>query len=323
EPDSWFRVSQVLHLVDSGPAIMAELENRRLTGKLAFQTLYDLYRSVREKPAVNAYLEKSQSADKVLQIFVRVNSSGEPLSYSDLLLSMATNQWNDLDAREQVRTLVTALNNTPANFTFSKDLILKTGLVLTDVPDIGFKVSNFTQANMAAMEKEWPALRSTMIRAADLLASFGFSGRTLTADSPMIAIAYYLYRHRPDATNYVSSAADAADRNAVRKWVVRSLMKRGTWGSGLDTLLRTLREAIRDHGQSGFPLQQIQSAMATTGKSINFEDAEIAELLDLRYGSPRIFPVLATLYPGLDMTKSFHEDHIFPRSHFTRTRLLK
>jgi hypothetical protein len=36
-----------------------------------------------------------------------------------------------------------------------------------------------------------------------------------------------------------------------------------------------------------------------------------------------VFPVLATLYPGLDMTKAFHEDHIFPRSRFTRTKLLK
>ena len=48
---------------------------------------------------------------------------------------------------------------------------------------------------------------------------------------------------------------------------------------------------------------------------------EVAELLDLRFGSARVFPVLATLYPGLDLTKSFHEDHIFPRSRFTRSRL--
>ena len=44
--------------------------------------------------------------NKVLDIFVRVNSGGTPLSYSDLLLSMATNQWQDRDAREEVRTLV-------------------------------------------------------------------------------------------------------------------------------------------------------------------------------------------------------------------------
>jgi hypothetical protein len=63
--------------------------------------------------------------------------------------------------------------------------------------------------------------------------------------------------------------------------------------------------------------------MASVGTSLRFEDAEIAELSELRFESSRVFPVLATLYPGLDLTKSSHEDHIFPRSRFTRTRLLK
>jgi len=61
--------------------------------------------------------------------------------------------------------------------------------------------------------------------------------------------------------------------------------------------------------------------MLSVGKSLKFEEAEINELLDLKYGSQRVFPVLATLYPGLDLTKAFHEDHIFPKSRFTRKRL--
>jgi hypothetical protein len=31
--------------------------------------------------------------------------------------------------------------------------------------------------------------------------------------------------------------------------------------------------------------------------------------------------VLSVLYPGLDLGKKFHEDHIFPKSRFTRKRL--
>jgi hypothetical protein len=100
-------------------------------------------------------------------------------------------------------------------------------------------------------------------------------------------------------------------------------MKRGVWGSGLDTLLSRIREAIREHGTQAFPTEAIEAAMTSAGKSLRFEDAEIAELLELRFGSARVFPVLATLYPGLDLTRSFHEDHIFPRSRFTRARLAK
>jgi hypothetical protein len=135
-PDHWYRVGDVLSLADSGPAIMADLERRRLGGKQPFQILYDLYRAMREAPLINYYLEESQDSDKVLDIFVRVNSAGTPLSYSDLLLSMATNQWQELDAREEVRSLLTALNGGSTPFDFTKDLVLKAGLMLIDAPDI-------------------------------------------------------------------------------------------------------------------------------------------------------------------------------------------
>ncbi len=177
---------------------MEELERRSLSGKEPFDVLYKLYRAIREESTINAYLEESQDPNKVLDIFVRVNSGGTTLSYSDLLLSMATNQWKDLDAREQVRSLVDDLNDMPATFQFTKDLVLKTGLVLIDVPDIGFKVSNFTQANMLKMEKNWSEIRRSLLTAAELLASFGYSGRTLTAASVMIPLAYYInYRDLP------------------------------------------------------------------------------------------------------------------------------
>ena len=60
----------------------------------AFQTLYELFKAVRETPSINFYLERSEDPDKVLDIFVRVNSAGTQLSDSDLLMSTATNQWN-------------------------------------------------------------------------------------------------------------------------------------------------------------------------------------------------------------------------------------
>jgi hypothetical protein len=99
-------------------------------------------------------------------------------------------------------------------------------------------------------------------------------------------------------------------------------MKRGIWGSGLDRFLNRLRDVIREHGNAGFPVPQIEEAMTSLGKSLTFQPAEVDELLDLTFGSPRIFPVLAMLYPGVDLSKSFHEDHIFPRSRFTRSKLL-
>ena len=322
EVTNWFLVAEVLNLANSGPAIMAELEQRNLTGAEPFQVLYDLYRAVREANSINVFLEESQDSNRVLDIFVRVNSGGTTLSYSDLLLSMATNQWKELDAREEVRSLVEELNQVGSGFRFSKDLVLKAGLVLTDVQDIRFQVSNFTQSNMALMEQQWTKIRTSLLTAVELLGSYGYTSRTLTADSVVIPIAFYIHK-RGIGTSYVSASASASDRSAIQHWVTRSLMKRGIWGSGLDTLLGRLRDAIRANEEQHFPIKEIEQSMVLIGKSLKFEDAEVSELLDLEYGNRRTFPVLATVYPGLDLAKSFHEDHIFPRARFKRASLLK
>jgi Protein of unknown function DUF262 len=323
QPHKWFLVADILDLPNTGPAAMHELQSRNLDlNDLApYNTLYALFRATREMPAINYYLEESQDPDKVLDIFVRVNSAGTVLSYSDLLLSMATNQWTELDAREEVRSLVKHLNaDCSSQFNFTKDTVLKAGLTLTNVPNVGFKVSNFTTSNMMAMESGWDSIKSALTVATNLLASYGFAERTLTADSVLIPLAYYM-ESRGLSDTYVTSSSDAADRLVVRSWVQRSLMKRGIWGSGLDTLIARIREAIRNHGNASFPTSTIEGAMAALGKSLQFDEGEVGEFTHLKYGAARTFPVLATLYPGLDLSKSFHEDHIFPRSIFTRTRL--
>ena len=62
--------------------------------------------------------------------------------------------------------------------------------------------------------------------------------------------------------------------------------------------------------------------MAAVGKGLSFDTAEIDELLNLKYAGQRTFSVLSVLYPGLDLGKKFHEDHIFPKSRFTRKKLV-
>ena len=319
--DKWFRVGAILGLDDSGPAIMDEVADRGILDyRTASRRLYDLYRAVRDLKPMNYFLVTDQDADKVLEIFVRVNSGGTTLSYSDLLLSMATNQWRDLDAREEVRSLVSDLNsNAGRQFSFSKDVVLKTALTIADV-DVRFKVTNFTQSNMAKVEEAWPQIKGALLRAATLLQQFGYNERNLTANSVIVPLAHYLHL-RGASDSYLDSTANAADRLALQRWVTRSLIKRGIWGSGLDTLLTRIRDVLRDNAGFDFPVAAVEEAMATTGKSLAFYNAEIDELLNLKYGGQRTFSVLSVLYPGLDLGKKFHEDHIFPKSRFTKKKL--
>lgn len=319
----WFPVPQVLKLnsvVDALPQLNGAGLSREAL-EPALQTLERLRQTVHADPVIAAHVEEDQDLDRVLDIFIRVNSAGMTLSSSDLLLSIATAQWKDRDARESIHGLVDDLNATGHGFGFTKDLVLKAALVLTEAGDIRFKASNINATTMAVVEEQWERIEAALKLTAKTLDAFGFNGTTLTAHSVAIPLADY-FHHRGLSESYVTSKEHSDDRSAMRGWVLRSLLKPGVWGSGLDTLLAALRRQIRDHGSKGFPEEHLETAMAGRGKSLSFTVEEVDALAETRYGG-RAFAVLAALYPGFDGTKAFHVDHVFPRTKFKRPALAK
>lgn len=319
----WYRVPDILELPDGPPLFQYLQQNGLADHAEAFNTLWKLHQTVHHSEVISYYEEDDQDLDKVLHIFIRLNSQGTPLSHSDLLLSIATAQWNDLDARETIYSLVDDLNQEGQGFNVSKDLVLKAGLVMTDASDIRFRVANFNQTNMAKLEAEWSRIDKALRLAVRLLSSFGFSDRTLAAYSVLIPVADYLYQRGAEDA-YVTSQAFAEDRVRIRTWVIRSLLKAGIWGSGLDTLLARLRRVLRAQPKDAFPTEQLESAMLLAGKSLRFQVEEIEDLVETPYANKKTFPILALLYVGANVHQtSFHEDHIFPRSLFTSAKLLK
>lgn len=288
----------------------------------ASDTLHRLYEVVHTARNLTHYTEKSQELDRVLRIFIRMNSGGTVLSYSDLLLSVAVAQWSVLDARQEIHGLVDELNRVGEGFNFSKDFVLKAGLMLGDIASVGFKVENFNRANMATLEKIWPDVRRALVLAVELAASFGLSSKNLRADSALLPIAYYLYQ-RPAPDNWLNHPSFAIDREAIRSWLVRSLLKSsGIWGSGLDTLLTALRDVIRESHEV-FPAEKLEQVLASRGKSLAFGPEEIEDLLDMEYGDRRMFPLLSILYPFIDVRQHHHVDHFFPKSKLNRRALEK
>jgi hypothetical protein len=286
----------------------------------ASDTLHRLYEVVHTLPNLTFYTEKSQELDRVLRIFIRMNSGGTVLSYSDLLLSIAIAQWSKLDARQEIHGLVDEINRIGAGFNLSKDFVLKAGLMLADIASVGFKVENFNRANMGILEVVWADVRKALVLTVELAASFGLNEQTLRADSALLPVAYYLYKRQPPV-NWLTHPTYAEERDAIRSWLIRSLLKSsGIWGSGLDTLLTALRDVIREN-HSAFPADQLEKVMAGRGKSLSFGPEEIDDLLDMEYGDRRMFPLLSLLYPFIDVRQLHHVDHFFPKSQLQRRRL--
>lgn len=318
----WFRVAEVWSF-KSGKDVHKTLQRNDLGNhELAYDILYDLYAVVHEKLEIPYFEETEQDLDKVLNIFIRVNSAGTPLSYSDLLLSIATAQWKELDARQAIHGLVDEMNETRHGFGFSKDLVLKAGLMLCEIPSVAFRVTNFNARNMKALEEKWPSIEKSLRLTVELLADFGFSWQTLAADSVVIPVAYYFYKCGI-SESYINSVAYRADREILRTWVCRTLVKSGVWGSGLDTTLVAIRDTIRDNNANGFPVDAVDAAMSKRGKFMRFTEEEIQDLLESPYGDKRTFALLTLLYPFVDLKNVFHTDHVFPKSRMTSAKLRK
>lgn len=317
----WYRAGAILDVEEPGEPIYDYVVEHDLTGTPAFKVLAALWKAVHEDGVISYFEEKEQSLSKVLDIFVRVNSGGVVLTKSDLLLSIATAQFKERDARDTVHGLVDDLNATTPGFKFSKDLVLKTGLVCNDIGDLGFKVENFTADNMTKLDENWDSVALALRVGVKLLASFGFSQKTLPANSVLIPIADYLHDRGFDET-YVSSAKPnhISDRERLRHWTLRTILKPGVWGSGLDGLLKAIHDQIRA-SDGAFPVEAVGSAMAKRGKSLSFDTELLDSLVDTPYKHKRTFALLSLLFDWVDTRNDFHVDHVFPRSLATAAKL--
>lgn len=156
-----------------------------------------------------------------------------------------------------------------------------------------------------------------------LVSSFGFNSQTLTTRNAILPIAYYLFLKNPGDA-YVTHSRFEQDREAIRKWLIKSLLKSSISGSGSDTLLTAHRRVIRESRENGdkeFPVARIHEEMAGRRRSLAFEESELENLANMRYGDRRMFALLSLLFPFVDLRNQFHIDHIFPRARFTERRL--
>ena len=323
----WFPVDKILQLDDAPDQLKWITDNQRQHSKPydPFKVLDRLFQVVHNHHLVLPYEERGQNLEKVLNIFIRMNSGGTVLSYSDLLLSIAVAQWNKYDARKEIYNLVNELNNIGGvgRFEFSKDLALKAGLMLSGIGNVGFKVKNFDKKNMTILEDNWLGIKESLLLTVQLISSFGFSAKTIRADSAILPIAYYLHRRKlGDA--YLTHLSNREDRENVRQWFIKSLLKpSGIWGSGLDTLLTALRTVIFEHGTDSVPYLQIRDEMTRRGKSMSFEPEEIEELADMSYGNKLLFALMSLIFPFVRNHYAHEIDHVFPKKLFTNSNLQK
>ncbi|MFM0050996.1 DUF262 domain-containing protein [Caballeronia grimmiae] len=314
---SWFKVSEILALSDDFEFNRYLDEQDLKRNEFTYRSLATLKNVIHSKPIINFFLETEQSIDKALNIFIRINSGGEPLDFSDLIMSIAVANWDEKDARKEIHTLVDNVRD--KGFSISKDFVLKAFLYLHS-RDIKFKVTNFSKSNAVEFEQEWDKIRDTVLSVFDLVRTFGFSDLTLTSKNALIPIIYYLY-HKNVYGNFHTKIVHAGDRDIIKKWLHSVLIKR-IFGGTSDSVLSQMRRAFTtdvsknpmEFDITEFPVAAINE---NTKRDAGITEEFIAEILLTQKDDVYAFSILALLYPNLDYkNNNFHKDHIYPANRF-------
>ena len=323
----WFECSRILEFTDISKVmeylmlngLMDTSKYTKSEASFALNTLNQFFNVIHQKGTISYYLEESEELDKVLQIFIRINSGGTKLSYSDLLLSIATAQWKDKDAREIIHEFVDEINRIGEGFAFNKDFVLKSCLVLADFSDIKFKVDNFTKENMSIIEQNWDKTSMAVRKAIELVAKLGYSRDNLLATNALIPIAYFIYRNENE-NSILHSANHTSNRALIKEWLARVFLK-GTFGGTPDGIYPIMRNLVNEN-LGKFPLEETIEYYKGKRKSINFSEDDIENILNLQYGKARTYCALTLLYPSLNYSFKYHQDHIHPKSFFNKRKLV-
>jgi len=332
EPDTkhhWFRVGRILDFserakfdafLDEQDDAMSKAGFTRSERKTFERNLERLYQAVHLEEVIAYYTETDQDYDRVLDIFVRANEGGTKLSKSDLLLSMVTSSWDGVNAREEIFSFVDHINTQLTRHNdFNKDFIMKSCLVLTDLP-VTYKVQNFNNANLMTIRHNWSAIKQAVERGVDLANSFGIDRDNLTSANAIIPIIYYLFKS-PGMTLRGSTPFDARNSERIRRWLIMALLN-GIFGGTSDDMLRGIRGALQTLPGGDFPIDAINATIRKAGRYGESDDFVLDETLGRTYGHKQTFLALSLLYDDAGWgTMQFHQDHIFARNLFNSKSL--
>lgn len=290
----WFKVGDILELKS-----VVNYTREHELGDEESELLETLNKAFHDKQLISFFEETEKNLNKVLNIFIRVNSGGVKLSYSDLLMSILTASFSS-DIREKMNELVDTLKD-KGFLNVGKDQVLKTCLLLIG-KDTTFELKNFNKKNIKEIEDNWEKITESIYNAAKLLETFGYAGY-LGSAYILSSLAYFYF---------LNSKMNENDKEQALKFV-RNAQITSYFTPSTDTKLNNIANSMKD-------VKTFESFNHNLAKHqtcpLKITNDAIEEMM---YSSSHalVFPILQILYPNLNCkTNTFHIDHIYPKSKF-------
>lgn len=292
----WFKVGDILEL----KSVINYAREHEL-GCEESALLENLNKAFHTKQLISFFEETEKNLNKVLNIFIRVNSGGVKLSYSDLLMSILTASFSS-DIREKMNELVDALKDKGFS-NMGQDQVLKTCLLLIG-KDTTFELKNFNKKNIKEIEDNWGKITGSIYNAAKLLENFGYTDY-LGSAYILSSLAYFYF---------LNSKMNENDEKQALKFI-RNAQITSYFTPSTDTKLSIIAHSMKDAPTFESFNHNLAKHQTCPLKITN----DAIEEMMCSSSHARVFPILQILYPNLKYkTTTFHIDHIYPKSKFKK-----
>lgn len=280
---------------------------------------------IKTEKIIYYYPEIEQDYDKVLDIFVRTNSGGTQLSYSDLLFSTIKSKWGD--ARDKFRSLLSNINANE-QYKFSIDFVLKTALVIyaNSNEEVRYKTKNFKSDLIHNLKSDWDRIEKAISLSIDLIQDklLLTSYKTIPSNNALIPIIYWIFKNKLKGFGEAAHCITENNITLIRVWLIKAFLS-GVFGGQSDTILYKCKETIDVIKSKGFPSGDIEKKINTeTKKSMKLD----ADLLDtVSYNSTDSYLVLSICYRGIinfqpRMKGNLPEqDHIYSQNELKKAKV--
>jgi uncharacterized protein with ParB-like and HNH nuclease domain len=316
----WVNVKRIYECRDDEQKRSLRNEIKKIN--LEFEDLIEgnidkLHSRLRTEELLNYYTEREKDYDKVLDIFVRTNSGGTKLTYSDLLFSTIKLRWKE--ARENFKELLNDVNGDV--FDFDTDFVLKTCFVLfaENQQDVKYSKKNVDdQSKINNIITNWKKISDSIKITKDLLTKFGIvHSKLLTSNNALIPLAYFIYKKEIKGMGESGQQKVISPENEkIMKTFLLSSLITGLFGGQSDTILYSIKKEIDASTSPYFPLGQIKFALTKRNKDLNVT----ADFLDsVSYKDRNSYLILNLIYPDTNFNVNAksnlpEQDHIFSRS---------
>ena len=318
--EHWIKVSDA-YASNFNP--LTYLNNKHLNeNNFACDTLQKLYMLFQSNEVLNAYEITDGDLEKVLNIFVRTNSGGKPLTKGDLLLSVITVNWsgsNQENARQFVVDIVKKVSD--GGYKVDKDWVLGCILYILN-KYVKLNVNNFDKNVSSEIYNNKENISKSIVAACNLLNRYGMQERGLTTKLALLPIIYHIYKYKLADTiskAYVNGQLKSVESGIyvqMRTWLFRAIVT-NLFEAGTNDILKKIQGIQQTKGdKDNFPIVEIINQI----DKLKVDDALIENLIETE--KKAAFPVLNIIYSStsaksyLKPNTDYDIDHIHAQVNF-------